>query len=359
MSGENTLSLEFYKYLCQKIGNEDEVKVRRLTYIIDDLGIPSTTATQITSGSKDEGLQLNGSDIDLMFIDTSFKVYESESDFVPQSCKCILLLMNAEDTHPCFTQLHLVNNHDLTVDPGKRIKNSFLGRNLSSDLYRLNCMEDMTYIHGITKIHGPCISTTTESMDGAWCLKCDKWISQAKQWIIRPQTTWPPLDLISKLISCGVLYVPICYKGSSNEILQWRMFFSVAEKCLIFAFNHTQLLCYALLKIMIKEIVEKHEDLKQLLCSYFVKTLMFWMLEESDPSIWRPDKIITCFIACLKRLIYCVEYSTLLHYFIPNNNLFYLRFDFDKRDKMISILKNLFEKGIYCFAQSETVFTLI
>ncbi|VDI23865.1 Hypothetical predicted protein [Mytilus galloprovincialis] len=359
MSGEHTLSVDIYKYLCQKIGSEDEVKIRRLTYIIDDLGIPSTTATQITSGSKGEGLQLKGSDLDLMSIDPSFKVYESESDFFPQSCKCILLLRKTEDTHPCFTQLHLVNNHDLTGDHGKRIKNSFLGRKFSSELYRINCMENMPNIDGMPKIHGPCISTTTENMDLAWCLKCDKWISQAKQWIIRSRTTWPPLDLISKIISCGVLLVPIGYKGSSNEILQWRISFSVGEKCLIFAFNHIQLLCYALLKIMIKEIVEKHTDLKSLLCSYFVKTLMFWISEESDPSMWRPDKIIPCFMACLKRLIYCVEYSTLLHYFIPENNLFYLRFDFDKKDKMISILKNLFEKGIYCFAQSETLFDII
>ncbi|VDI28122.1 Hypothetical predicted protein [Mytilus galloprovincialis] len=301
------------------------------------LGFQALQQTKITSGSKGEGLQLKGSDLDLMFMHRSFKVYESESDFFPQSCKCIPLLMKTEDTHPCFTQLHLVNNHDLqydlTGDHGKRIKNSFLGTKFSSELFRLNCMRGMPNTYGMTKIHGPCISTTTESMDAVFCLKCDKWISHAKQWTIRHRTTWPSSDLIFKIISCGVLFVPIGYKGSNNEILQWRMSFSVAEKCLIFSFNHTQLLCYALLKIMIKEIVQKQEDLKSLLCSYFVKTLMFWMLEESDPSIWRPDKIITCFMACLKRLIYCVEYSTLLHYFIPDNNLFYLRFDFAKKTK--------------------------
>ncbi|VDI23864.1 Hypothetical predicted protein [Mytilus galloprovincialis] len=86
---------------------------------------------------------------------------------------------------------------------------------------------------------------------------------------------------------------------------------------------------------------------------------MFWISEEADPSMWRPDKIIPCFMACLKRLIYCVEYSTLLHYFIPDNNLFYLRFDVNKRDKIISILKNLFERGIYCFAWSETLCDLM
>ncbi|XP_052077175.1 uncharacterized protein LOC127715175 [Mytilus californianus] len=161
------------------------------------------------------------------------------------------------------------------------------------------------------------------------------------------------------MISCGVLYVPIGCQGSRNENLQWRISFSVAEKILIFSFTHVQLLCYALLKLLVKEIVEKHDDLKTLLCSYFLKTLMFWISEELDPSIWSPDKIIQCFMACLKRLIYCVEYSTLLHYFIPDHNLFYLRFDVDKKDKVISILKNLFEKGIYCFARSETLFDII
>ncbi|VDI23866.1 Hypothetical predicted protein [Mytilus galloprovincialis] len=363
MSGEHNLSVDIYKYLCQKIGCEDEVKVRRLTYLIDDLGIPSTKLKQITSGSKGEGLNLNGSDLDLMYIDSVFKVYESDNDIVPQSGLWNLLVMDTEDTHPCFTQLLLVNDHDLTF-PTQVIKNLFQERTFSSELYRLFCIKGVSNIFTFTctdimKIHGPCISSTTDTIDVARCLKCDNWISQAQPWIKRPRTTWPSPDLISKITSCGVLFVPIGYKGSSNENLQWRISFSVAEKFLIFAFNHTQLLCYALLKIMIKEIVQKQEDLRNLLCSYFVKTLMFWMLEESDPSIWRPDKIITCFMACLKRLIYCVEYSTLLHYFIPDNNLFYLRFDFDEKDKMISILKNLFEKGIYCFAKSETLFDII
>ncbi|VDI23863.1 Hypothetical predicted protein [Mytilus galloprovincialis] len=360
MSAENRSSLNFYKYMCQKIGYEDEVKIRRLTYIIDDLG-KHTFNGQITSGSRGEGLNLNGSDLDIMYIDSVFKVYESERDVVPQSGRCICLVMDTDDTHPCFTQLRLGNIHNLTFISEQILKNIFMGRKASSELYRRYRMRQLSNKSGNlcysinVKIHGPCISDSGETHDFACCLKCDKWISQAKPWIVRSRTTWPSPDLISKIISCGVLYVPIGYKGSINENLQWRISFSVAEKILIFSFNHVQFLCYALLKILVKEIVGKHEDLNTLLCSYFLKTLMFWILKESEPSMWRPDKIIPCFMACLKRLIYCVEYSTLLHYFIPDNNLFYLRFDRVKKDKMTRIMNNLFEKGIYCFAQSETL----
>ncbi|CAC5423065.1 unnamed protein product [Mytilus coruscus] len=355
-----SLSLNFYKYLCQKIGSEEVVKIRRLTCIIDDLGVQGPD-DQITSGSKGEGLHLKGSDYDVMFIDFLFKVYESDRDIVPQYGRYIPLIMETDDTHPCFTQLRLLDNHDLNLDSEKKWVNIFLGRKASSKRYRLYLKDQFSYIFGVAStniinIHGPCISDPGETHDFAFCLKCDKWISQAQPWIIRSRRTWPSSDLISKIVSCGVLYVPIGFKGSSNEKLQWRISFSVAEKILIFSFNHVQLLCYALLKILVKETVEKDEDLKSLLCSYFLKTLMFWMLEESDPSMWRPDKMIPCFMSCLKRLIYCVDYSTLLHYFIPDYNLFYLRFDEVKKEKTTRFLKNLFEKGIYCFARSETLF---
>ncbi|VDI23867.1 Hypothetical predicted protein [Mytilus galloprovincialis] len=335
MSDENSTSLHFYKYLCQKIRSEEEVRVRRFSYIIEDLGVPISLLNKITSGIKGEGLQLKGSDHDLMIIDPLFKVYESDNDVAPQSGRCIPLVIDKEDTHQCFTQLRLLNSHDLTFEDDK-IKNIFKCRKFSSELYRLYHMGNCLRIFGdvftsLFKIHGPCISNIPETHDFAWCLKCDKWILQAQSWVHRPRTIWPSPDLISKIISCGVLYVPIDYKGSSNENIQWRISFSVAEKILIFSFNHIQLLCYALLKILIKEILEKEEDLKTLLCSYFLKTIMFWISEESDPSMWRPDTIISCFMACLKRLIYCVEYSTLLHYFIPDYNLFHMRFDVDKK----------------------------
>ncbi|VDI31978.1 Hypothetical predicted protein [Mytilus galloprovincialis] len=192
-------------------------------------------------------------------------------------------------------------------------------------------------------------------MDMAMCLKCDQWVSHAQPWISRPRLIWPSPELISKITLFGTLFVPIGNKGSLNENLQWRISFSVAEKVLIYSFSHTQLLCYALLKILLKEIVNEKEELKDLLCSYFLKTVMFWMSEENEISVWRPDNIIPCFMACLKRLIYCIEYSTLLHYFIPDNNLFYLRFNNKQKNTLINFLKQSRQKGIQIFSSSQTL----
>ncbi|CAC5423062.1 unnamed protein product [Mytilus coruscus] len=240
MSADNSLSFHIYKYLCQKIGSEEDVKAMRFAYIIDDLAIQCGTFNKIISGSKGEGLQLKGSDHDVMCIDPFFKVYESNEDVVPHSGQCIPLAMDTEDTYPCFTQLRLLNNHELIFIPTERINNTFLGRKLSSELYKLFRMEDMsnTVGKGLTstyKVHGPCITNLTGTYDFAWCLKCDQWISEAQSWIIRPRITWPSPDLISKIISCdavsGWLLLASFFYVHENYLLSLDIINHALRKC--------------------------------------------------------------------------------------------------------------------------------
>ncbi|CAG2246616.1 unnamed protein product [Mytilus edulis] len=100
-------SLNFYKFLCQKIGSEVVVKTRRIHSIISDIG--AAEQKRITSGSNGEGLNFKSSDIDYMFLDRSFKVYESERNVVPQDLS-IPFIMDTEDTQPCFTRLRLFDD---------------------------------------------------------------------------------------------------------------------------------------------------------------------------------------------------------------------------------------------------------
>lgn len=106
-------------------------------------------------------------------------------------------------------------------------------------------------------------------------------------------------EIISKIIVNGILFVPVGLICSKKENLEWRISFSVAERFLQFSYNHTQLLCSALLKIVKKEIIEKYEDLKSFLCSYFLNTLMFWISDDLNPAMLRSYNIIKCFMACL------------------------------------------------------------
>ncbi|XP_071160869.1 cyclic GMP-AMP synthase-like receptor 2 [Mytilus edulis] len=349
----NTDSMHFYHYLCHKIGSEKEVKARRLTFMATD----TSNGVQVSSGSKSEGLNLKGSDIDLMFIDPGYKVYESETDIF-QSQETVLL-MDTADTPPCFTRLRLYTNYNWLYNDVKEVlvqhgMECFMSNDLFKQKYLKLTSPCITFMN---KIHGPCLSAGDDRYDNAYCLKMDKWISQAVPWINRPRSSWLSPEIISKITVNGVLFVPIGFKNSIHEDLEWRISFSVAEKFLIFSFNHTQLLCYALLKIVLKEIIEKNENLKGLLCSYYLKTLMFWISDDTNPTDWRPDNIIPCFMSCLKRLLYCIEYSTLLHYFITDFNFFCLRLntEVEKKKSLSNLLRNLYQQGIQCFSASETL----
>lgn len=95
------------------------------------------------------------------------------------------------------------------------------------------------------------------------------------------------------------------------------------------------------MKIILNDIIKEiHGDL---LCSYFLKTILFWLFEESSPLEWHPGNMISCFTSCVRRLIYCVEYKTCLHYFIPKNNLFEGRFTDHQHKSLLDTLNTIYQ----------------
>lgn len=83
MSHNKIESLRFYKYLCQKIRSEETVRIRRMIFISGDLSLSNRSVSQISIGSKREGFDLKGSDLDTMHIHPHFVVYGSEKRCVP------------------------------------------------------------------------------------------------------------------------------------------------------------------------------------------------------------------------------------------------------------------------------------
>ncbi|VDI08166.1 Hypothetical predicted protein [Mytilus galloprovincialis] len=336
---DKNLSLRFYNYLCDIIGSPDVVKTRRTIFTLLDLSDLVSDANDISSGSKAEGLDLKGSDYDRMFSAPFIRVYERLND-VQYDLDKIILHMDTHDSKPGFTKLKLVSNHyidsiqDLCVTEGEE---TFI----SSKLFREDGLLD-----GMV-IHGPCKSSPSGDYDSAECFRCEEWITPAQQWIHRSHHT-----LVTSAVQYGVLFVPIGCKNSPNEDLEWRISFSITEKMLIYSFSHTQLLCYALLKIILKDLIKRKHG--ELLCSYFLKTIMFWLSEEISPSEWKPENMISCFLDCIRRLIYCVEYKTCLHYFIPENNLFEDRFTKDDQQALLDTLRFVYGSPWTSLFQTET-----
>lgn len=346
MNSTPDLSLRFYNFLCDEFGSPEVVKTRRLFYTASDRIMGSPKSTYITSGSIGEGLDMAGSDLDIMYVNNDITVIESTStniDIEPYT-----LVMHNDLTKPGFTQLKLCSfmNEGEIKEFCERCGHDYFMSSERTKLWLLkyyrksgNCRFNI--------IHGPCVTDDDEQCDTAYSLRCKSWISQVNGWLHRSRM-WPSADIVSKIESYGVLFVPIGCRNSPNERLEWRISFSVAEKHLIYSFSHTQLLCYALLKHLLKEVIEKNPRLKGLLCSYFLKTMLFWLSEELDTSFWKPQNILLCFDNCFRRVVYCVKYCILPHYFIIENNLFEERFNTEDGSNLQTLLVELYKAGPSC-----------
>lgn len=109
------------------------------------------------------------------------------------------------------------------------------------------------------------------------------------------------------------------------------------------------------MKILLKDVIALDLNVSDLLCSYFMKTVMFWISEELSTSIWKPEHLISCFMRCFRRLIFYVKYSVCPHYFIPSNNLFENKIKGQMREILLNRLNILNSYGWQCILFSEQI----
>ncbi|XP_071128162.1 cyclic GMP-AMP synthase-like receptor 2 [Mytilus edulis] len=277
-----TVSLARYRYMCQNIvGSENHVNTIRQMNTVRDNMYSNDFYTVITSGSFGEGLEMRGSDLDAMHVIKFIEVYENIKP-AENHLNVIYLSMETDDVKAGFTQLQVEQtNHQVVFETLEELNGKHY---FSSTLFKRQFLNGPDCV-----AHGPCISDTKGKYDYAFCLHCTKWVSQASQWITRSSNSWPSYIVKQSILKHGVLFVPIGVKGSPKEDIQWRISFSVAEQFLIRTFTHSQLICYALLKILLKDVIATYAECEDLLCSYFLKAIIFWISEELPQSIWKPE----------------------------------------------------------------------
>ena len=344
------ISRSLHSMLTKIIGSEKMIHVRRTTTNLRDEILTKVCESQnaniipIFSGSKAEGLRFSSSDDDWMFVQKYFTVIPSESYTSLYDINNVkILIMENEMTKPGFTLLRRLTSS--TVIP-------FLDKfYVSSKKWRELDVNDYINGHAHTVFnHGPCTSyeVCEKEFDHAFCLKCDFWPANAISSIQRlHQSSWPSPDILLSIVTDGVLFVPIGAKQSIYEDTEWRMSFSLAEKRLIHSMNHTQFLCYGLLKLFLKEAIDANVDVKGLLCSYFLKTALFWEITAS-PHHWNPSSLLSCFWKCFLRLLQWVSNSYCPIFFIPENNMFHGKIEGENRDKLLQHLRTLYYEGYRC-----------
>ena len=353
----NLISHGLYMVIKRELGSEDIVKQRREGYgIVDMIFNCKTSLIRNTSGSKAEGLDMKSSDLDMMlwdrnvtFVETNNHLYDIQSEFD------IIMLIDTSVSSPGFALLRVGKM------TGQNSAISYSLTHLCNDRY-LSSMKYKHFwqkIHGY-EIHGPCVSEALlgREFDYAYCLHSPFWPSQARRCIQRLNACgWPSLDTLRQIVSTGYNVVPISSKTPrfrDGAVMEWRISFSLAEKTLIHAMNHHQFLCYGLLKMFLNEVIKETEGIDDLLCSYFLKTAMFWEITESR-SAQINCNILFLFWNCLRRIISWVRVGYCPNFFIPGNNMFSGKIEGQNQELLLHNLYIFYNEGYSCLFRCRSI----
>ncbi|XP_076082433.1 uncharacterized protein LOC143053526 [Mytilus galloprovincialis] len=347
-SGTNLKDKFLYEHLVETVGTEEDMRKRQQLFIIQDV-IENTDSkcTQISSGSLAEGLDLQGSDLDLMLVFNNVDVdVIQDLRNMRHPVQRTTLLMETDTDHPGFRRLRLIAgaNRENDLLTYEYFESTSKGLCLSVNKFVGNIKKSTKQQHLST--HGPCVSDQQGTIDIAYCLRSKYLPYSIISWALRYRQQWPPNSTIDKIKQYGCLLVPIGPRTIPDCNILWRLSFSVAEKQLVHSFNFTQLLCYCLLKLTLKLIINTNKHVDGLLCSYFLKTALFWVSEEVDIDTFQISKLFVCFSHCLNKLISWVKKCYCPNYFIPEHNMFLGKVNSDNNTILLIVLYGIKCDGI-------------
>ncbi|XP_078337662.1 uncharacterized protein LOC111100817 [Crassostrea virginica] len=364
------LSEAVYVGMCRYmfVGSPTEVRIRR--EVADTVEVMKRPVCilrgidKMNSGSRREGFRLPTSDVDMMLWRPDHKVICDLSQIslyrVPQHT---VILMECEDLPPGFTRLKLmtpslvqnVNSSCVAID-GEIYISSLLFKARYLDFTRSSNAALRSSIQ-----HGPCATINDNKLfdvDHAYCFLSHHWPNVALPWIQRCRLkNWPPESILSGIVKDGCHVVPI---GSLPERdNEWRISFSGAEQKLVYSMNHCQFLCYSLLKVFLKEIIDVDPNNPSCLCSYFMKTILFWVIQCDSSLHWIPCNLLSCFWTCFKVLLSWVYKGECPNFFIPQNNMFRVKVVGQTQVSLFEQLYALYNRGIPCLLRSPTIGRLL
>ncbi|XP_011418331.3 uncharacterized protein [Magallana gigas] len=357
--GLQHLSEAVFVRMCQIVGTSQQVAIRRETVDIREVVVRRLTSNngviQMLSGSQREGFRLNGSDVDFMYWPNNHRVIMdvSQSEYY-NTANTTLILSNSSESPPGFTLLQL-----LTLTTDRDIASACVRMNdrvyISSSKYReLTCSAKMPN----STVHGPCGSGSlagTVEYDNAHCFICDFWPVSALSWIDRCHS-WPDPEVVDDIVRNGCHVVAIGNPLGPHSDTEWRISFSNAEYKCVYAMNHCQFLIYGLLKLFLKEVINQQlDETNKLLCSYHMKTTVFWAIQQNTLNHWCPQNLLISFWVSFKLLLKWVYEGICPNFFIPQNNMFLTKVHSSAQHRLFLQLHELYNKGLICLLQSSSV----
>ncbi|XP_061190080.1 uncharacterized protein LOC133197919 [Saccostrea echinata] len=343
------ISAVVFRRMCHEVGTSLEVLAKR---DVLDLKIKLANQTRsnhdndfMTSGSRREGLRLEESDVDVMCWPDNYRVISE----VHQSQRYIhrkkLILCDGSESPPGFTLLYMLSPPILCSE----IKEAFVRMNnrdyISSSKHKaIMCSAESQ----ISTLHGPCVSRFHGILgyDFAHCFASDIWPPSASSWIDRSHS-WPQYHIVDDIVRSGCHFVAIGHKVGRHEHNEWRISFSLAEQKLVYAMNHCQFLTYGLLKLFLNRIINNGlGDDEKLLCSYHMKTAVFWVIQQNMIPQWSPHTLLYSSWVCFKLVLKWVYEGDCPNFFIPSNNMFLSNIYGEAQNVLFLRLYELYKTGI-------------
>ncbi|XP_056016444.1 uncharacterized protein LOC130053352 [Ostrea edulis] len=357
-TGIQHMSESVFVGLCRTVGTSQQVAMRRDVTDINEMVINKATKSHMNmrmwSGSYREGFRMKGSDVDFMcWFNNQPVIWDlSQTQFYNIHRQSLILSVSSESP-PGFTLLQL-----LSPRASNRVISALVtmngGRYISSSKYReITC----SLVLPNSTVHGPCGSGAIGILeyDTAQCFVCDFWPPSASSWIDRCHT-WPQPQVVRDIVRSGCHFVAIGHKLGNHESNEWRISFSLAEQKLVYSMNHCQFLTYGLLKLFLKEVINNGlGDNEKLLCSYHMKTAVFWTIQRNTIPNWCPQNLLKCFWYCFKLILKWVYEGVCPNFFIPENNMFLSNIHGEAQNRLFVRLFGFYEKGLASLLHSPSL----
>ncbi|XP_060604438.1 uncharacterized protein LOC132757242 [Ruditapes philippinarum] len=320
-----TVSMKLSEVLADIGVDERIVMKRRRTWLLIE-SIENIThqlldknASAYIFGSQSEGtttIDLQ-SDLDQLNCDKAFPVIQDWSDWIPGLYNLLMIQDNSISPGYCLLQV-LRDDAPLPLDgeshhlvfkdrTGKLLLKKFI-----VSLFNIN-----------REIHGPAGFEQGQpgisDKDSVFALHCTTWPQQARQWLDQQgEGQWPSAEMKQYCSRTGCFVVGVGCRGSEHEQLEWRISTSLAERCLMFNLNITQIRCYVLMKMILKTFI--NPLFKDVITSFMCKTVLFHCISNAHSNIWRENNLLSCLSLCLYLLYNNIINENCPHFIIPGNN---------------------------------------
>ncbi|XP_060080496.1 uncharacterized protein LOC132559880 [Ylistrum balloti] len=357
------MSILLSRLLNRALGSQGEVNIRQRTLVVKEHlhNAFNKALVLYMAGSCSEGFMMKDSDNDEMLIDNNVCVfYPNQHIPTEYNDKIILFMHKAQNCQPGYVKLQLMLWQ--TRSFSRMLSNAFVEIEgdvfLSSDIYREEVIRVGRMCGIDSSSHGPSSSGEATKLRRAFDVvhgfPCMSWPKEASGWVRRTRLYgWPSQTLIDMIVEKGCHVVPIGDKCSDDTLLQWRISFATAERRLVHSLNHTQFQVYGLLKILLKNLKDSLQNIfgeEDILCSYFLKTIIFHAVENTPRQFWKESNTFLCFWFCFNVLIVWVKSGYCPQYFIPTNNLFKRHIHGDNQQKILYLLIELHQMKWQCLS---------